>query len=233
MIEKNEGGTELTYSLSWLPKVLRDAGLSVVEQPNWQTRGHGDVGRIIGVICHHTAGGKGGGNLPSLGTITKGRPGLAGPLCNLGLGRDGTFYMVGAGKGWHAGQGSWKGVRDGNSHFVGIEAENSGYLNGPNAELWPAPQVDAYARGCAAILDYIKQPVTQCIGHKEWAPHRKTDPTFAMDQFRDAVHFYMDNPKGSWRGTLDRMAARLTIPTHNHDGCNCDVGKVDSSVPTA
>ena len=219
----------MSYSLTWMPEILENAGLKVVEEPNWQTRGHGDIRNTIGVICHHTAGpGPKAGNMPSIGVITRGRPGLAGPLCNLGLARDGTFYLVAAGKGWHAGQGSWKGCRDGNAHFVGIEAENAGYIAGPNAEMWPAPQIDAYARGCAALLDHIKQPVTQCIGHKEWAPHRKTDPTFNMGQFRDAVAFYMKSPKGSWTGALDRMTARLTVPTHNHDGCNCnvEVGKV-------
>ena len=117
----------MSYSLTWMPEILENAGLKVVEEPNWQTRGHGDVRNIIGVICHHTAGpGPKAGNMPSIGVITRGRPGLNGPLCNLGLARDGTFYLVAAGKGWHAGQGSWKGVRDGNSHFIGIEAENAG-----------------------------------------------------------------------------------------------------------
>ncbi len=215
----------MTYSATWLYDVLVAAGLKVTEVDNWRTRGHGDVGRTIGVICHHTAGGKSVKNMPSLHTVTYGRPGLSGPLCNLALGRDGTFFTVAAGKGWHAGKGSWKSVTDGNSHFIGIEAENSGYLNGPTAELWPEVQIDAYERGCAAILDHIKQPVTQCIGHKEWSPHRKTDPTFNMGQFRDAVAFYMKNPQGHWTGTLDRMVARLSTPTHNHDGCeSCGTG---------
>ncbi|WLA68065.1 hypothetical protein [Bradyrhizobium diazoefficiens] len=34
----------MTYSLTWLPGVLHDARLEVLEQPGWQTRGHGDMG---------------------------------------------------------------------------------------------------------------------------------------------------------------------------------------------
>ncbi len=213
----------MAYSLTWLPDVLRKAGLKVIEQPNWQTRGHGDVKRIIGVVCHHIAGAgpkAGAISKDDLATVTFGRHDLSGPLSNLALDRDGVFYIVAAGKAWHAGKGSWKGCTDGNSHFIGIEAAQTGWISGAKAELWEADQIDAYARGCAAILDYIRhQPVTQCIGHREWAPHRKTDPSFNMDQFRDGVAFYMKNPAGTWTGALDRMAARLSVPKHCYDGC--------------
>lgn len=219
------------YRLSWLADVARGADLKVEEVKNWQTRGHGDFGSPIGVVCHHTAGaGPKAGNMPSLKTVTYGREGLAGPLCNYALGRDGTVYVVAAGKAWHAGSGSWKGVRDGNSHFIGIEAENTGYLKGPTAEQpWSAPEVDAYARLCAAILKKIGQPVSQCIGHKEWAPRRKTDPTFDMDEFRKEVAFYMVNPKGTWSGGVARVAALLTVPRHAYDGCCHGVGMGGSS----
>src|SRR5215468_10742051 len=83
----------MAFSLTWLAQVLRDAGLKVAEQPGWQDRGRGDVGETLGVICHHTAGGK-DGNMPSLGVLINGRPDLAGPLAQLGLGRDGTFYVI-------------------------------------------------------------------------------------------------------------------------------------------
>ncbi len=118
----------MPFKLTWLPDVLRAAGLPVVETAGWQTRGHGDVGTIKGVICHHTAGPK-AGIYPSLGVVTKGRPDLAGPLCNLGLGRDGTWYIVAAGKASHAGGGLWQGVHNGNMEMIGIEAENTGVEN--------------------------------------------------------------------------------------------------------
>ena len=44
------------------------------------------------------------GDYPSLTTVTRGRVGLAGPLCNLGIGRTGRVYVVAAGVAWHAGQ---------------------------------------------------------------------------------------------------------------------------------
>src|ERR1041385_5319638 len=116
----------MPFSLVWLAEVLEDAGLKVAEQPGWRTRGRGDVGPTKGVICHHPAGPP-TGIMPSLGTITNGRPGLTGPLAQLGLGRDGTFFVVAAGRANHAGAGDWQGVSTGNSSFIGIEAENTGF----------------------------------------------------------------------------------------------------------
>jgi hypothetical protein len=175
----------MAFSLTWMPQVLLDAGLKVAEQPGWRSRGRGDVGTIKGVICHHTAGAK-TGNMPSLATVTNGRPGLSGPLAQLCLGRDGTFFVVAAGRCNHAGEGNWQGVTTGNTSFIGIEAENTGQTRGPNADPWPAVQIDAYRRGAAAILKKIRANAIMCCGHKEYAlpDGRKPDPTFEMDPFR-------------------------------------------------
>jgi hypothetical protein len=179
---------DMAFSLTWLPTVLLDAGLKVAEQPGWKTRGRGDVGTIVGVMCHHTAGSK-TGTMPSLGTLTDGRPDLSGPLCQLGLGRDGTFFVVAAGRANHSGVGNWQGITTGNSSFIGIEAENTGVLTGPLADPWPAIQLDAYRRGCAAILKKIQADAILCCGHKEYAlpQGRKSDPTFDMSEFRNQV----------------------------------------------
>ena len=177
----------MAFSLTWLPEVLTNAGLKVAESPGWETRGHGDMGNVLGVICHHTATpGKNSGNMPTLNTLIKGRPDLSGPLSQLGLGRDGTYYIVAAGKCYHAGPGAWRGITSGNTNFIGIEAENTG---GPDDTPWPAVQIEAYHRGVAAILRHIGKGAEFCAGHKEYALPlgRKSDPDFNMTVFRQAV----------------------------------------------
>ena len=174
-----------SFSLTWLPSVLEAAGLKVALVPGWETRGRAEMGEVLGVICHHTAGPP-KGNMPSLRTLIDGRSDLAGPLSQLGLGRDGTFYVVAAGRCNHAGGGSWQGLTQGNTNFIGIEAENTGL---PADTPWPSVQLDAYQRGAAAILQHVGRTALFCAGHKEYAlPRgRKDDPDFDMDAFRQAV----------------------------------------------
>ena len=154
----------MAFSLTWLPDVLMMAGLKVSLVDGWQARGRGDVGRIFGVVCHHTAGPK-AGNMPSLKTLINGRPDLKGPLAQLGLARDGTYFVIAAGRANHAGRGSFRGVVNGNSNFIGIEAENTGLAND---RPWPDVQLDAYHRGVAAILQHVRQGPEFCAGHKEF-----------------------------------------------------------------
>ena len=178
----------MTHSLTWLADTLRGAGLKVVEQPGWQDRGRGDMGPVKGVLCHHTAGAK-TGNAPSLDVILNGRPDLPGPLSQLMLARDGTFYVLAAGKCNHAGPGEWHGVTHGNSSFIGIEAENQG----TGLDPWPQIQLGAYAEGVAAILKHIGADAVMAAGHKEYAlPRgRKVDPSFDMVAFRQNVESIM------------------------------------------
>src|SRR5215813_12654405 len=183
----------MPFSLIWLPDVLKNAGLKISLVDGWQNRGLGDVGNIFGVICHHT-GVKNPSklNMPTLKSLRDGRkaePGLAalpGPLAQLGLGRDGTYFVVAAGKAAHAGKGSFKGVT-GNLRFIGIEAENGGTASDP----WPDVQLDAYHRGVAAILKHLQKDESFCVGHKEYAPHRKDDPSLDMDKFRAAMSGFL------------------------------------------
>ena len=97
----------MAYRQIWLAQVLRDAGLNVVEVPGWQTRGHGEMGNLLGVMCHHTAGSR-NGDAPSLNVVRDGRPDVSGPLAQLVLARSGTYHVVAAGKCWHAGKGAWR-----------------------------------------------------------------------------------------------------------------------------
>ncbi len=181
----------MSYALDWLETVLRDAGLRVAVENGWQTAGRGEMGKVRGVMCHHTANSNTGYNFPSHDLLIKGRPQsdgsfLHGPLANLALGRDGTFYVLAAGRANHAGKGNWQGeAKDqdmGNWQFIGIEAENNGV-----GETWPEVQMTAYAHGVAALLKKIGADPIMCCGHKEYAPHRKNDPTFDMNIFRADV----------------------------------------------
>lgn len=179
----------MTYQ-DWIADALRGAGCNVVELAGWKTRGRpGVFGPVKGVLCHHTAGSK-KGNAPSLPLIVSGRPDLPGPLSHLHLARDGTFTVIAAGRCNHAGAGAWQGVTSGNSSFIGIEAENAGDGTDP----WPDVQMEAYAKGCTAILKHIGQPVIMCAGHKEFAmpKGRKIDPSFPMPAFRAKVEAFME-----------------------------------------
>lgn len=176
----------MVYQLTWMPRVLRQAGLKIAETPGWVDRGRGNMRQVRGVMCHHTAG-KRDKNMPSLEKLVNGRTNLRGPLCHLGLGRDGTYYMVGAGIANHAGPGRWKGFSNGGSGFIGIEAENMGY---PDRDPWPNVQIDAFIRGVASLLSHLNLPADRCCSHREWAlpPGRKVDPhSIDMDDFRQKV----------------------------------------------
>jgi len=183
----------LAFSLIWLPEVLKASGLKVSLVPGWETRGLGDVGNIFGIICHHTGVSDPQKRImPSLRSLRDGRqasPGLKalpGPLAQLGLGRDGTYFVIAAGRAIHAGLGKFKGQVNGNSNFIGIEAENGG---GPSDFPWPSVQLNAYHRGVAAILKHLRKDETYCCGHKEYAlpAGRKADPNLEMNSFRASV----------------------------------------------
>ncbi len=170
--------------LTELADVLRADGLPVREIPGWKTRGHGAMADVLGVLCHHTAGPK-TGLYPSENIVVNGRPGLAGPLANLGLDRAGTWITVAAGQAWHAGTGSapWCPANAGNSHLIGVEAESCG-----TRDDWTDAQRGSYPRGVAALLRHFRLPAARAIGHKEWAPGRKIDPAFwDMGAFRSDV----------------------------------------------
>ena len=160
--------------LTDLAQAVRPSGLKVVEVNGWRTRGHAPFTRVESIVCHHTAG-PATGNMPSLNVVTHGRAGLAGPLCNLGLARDGTVYVVAAGVAWHAGatRQTWQS----NYRSIGIEAEATGVTR------WPPVQVAAYVRLCRALCDHYKIPVARVLGHKEVCspPGRKIDPAGSVN----------------------------------------------------
>lgn len=209
------------YPLVWMKDVLLATGLKVAEVEEWRTRGLDRPFDPSGVIVHHT-GGPATGNMPSLGIVTNGRPDLAGPLSQLALGRDGTFYLVAAGFANHAGRGAWNGIATGNTSFVGIECENGGT---PADVPWPDVQMDALRRGVGAILTRLGAPPMMCCGHREWAlpAGRKVDPLFDIDAFRAdvaqaiagtlAIRPAIALKDAAGRGTLRRGASGAAVET--------------------
>lgn len=186
--------------LTWLPDVLRDAGLNVEVEPGWETRGAGTMDPH-GVIAHHTASSPKASNRSVYDLLVRGRvgpldnPKVPGPLCHLALSRAGTFRVIAAGKANHAGAGQWRGYSRSTS-MIGIEALNWGAsVPFPSREPWPQPQLESYSMGCAALLRHIGAPVTMLCGHREWAtpPGRKADPSgIDMDDMRRRVALLMD-----------------------------------------
>lgn len=169
-----------------LARVARKTGYPVVEVGGWKKRGNGQMKGMRSVMAHHTAGAA-TGNYPSLNVVTYGHSGLRGLLAQLGIGRDGTIYVMGAGLAYHAGRVSKTAYT--NPYSLGIEAENTG-----TGQTWPEKQLDSYVKLVAELLKEFKKPINACIGHKEAAvpKGRKVDPHFAnpsmnMAQFRGHV----------------------------------------------
>lgn len=157
----------------WLPAVLGSAGLAVRTVGGWETRGNDSWPLRFnpqGVVWHHTATGPGLSTAGLITLIVHGRADLPGPLAQLVLERDGTFYVVASGKANHAGRGGWMGLSS-NYQVMGIEPANNG-----QGEDWPQVQLDAYQRGTKAIIDKLGISEAWICGHKEWAPTRKIDP---------------------------------------------------------
>lgn len=180
-----------------LPQTLREHGLKVVEVPGWKTRGRpASTGGFdpVGVLCHHTATSTSSSVAAVLRLLVDGRGGvdpLPGPLCQLGLGRDGTVYMIAAGRANHAGVAKASGTvgaGDGNELYIGIEAFNNGV-----GEQWQDVQYQAYILLCAVLSKEITHNSFHTVsGHKETSITGKIDPTFDMANFRTQVHKKMD-----------------------------------------
>ena len=169
----------MAYALAArLERAVKNAGVKYKKVSGWASRGHGTMGSIQSIICHHTAG-PASGNAPSLNVVAYGRPGLSGPLSQLFLARDGTVYLVAAGVSYHAGR--VVSNKYTNSHAIGIEAEATG------TSSWPAHQVNEYAKLCKALIKEFGLSTSRVVGHKEAAPRRKIDPNFSMNDFRAKV----------------------------------------------
>lgn len=165
---------------------MRKRGVKVQEIAGWQTRGRDGAFTPKAVFEHHDASSLKTGNSGALGIIVAGRPGIPGPLSQFQVGRDGTWFVVAAGRANHAGLGGPKvGIPadSGNQYAYGVEVANNGV-----DEPYSAALQTSLDKGLASILDEMNNSDTnQLIGHKEWAPTRKSDPRHSMNWRRDRV----------------------------------------------
>ena len=173
--------------LSDLAVAARKSGLKVVAVPGWVTRTRpASTGTFAprGILCHHTGDATDGLGY-AVWLARDGRADLPAPLCQLSLGRDGTVYVIAAGRANHAGQAKASGpmpAGDGNTLYIGIEAQNTG------SEGWTDTQRDAYVRLCAALCEHYGWPATHVRGHKETSVTGKWDPgAIDMSTFRNDV----------------------------------------------
>ena len=177
--------------LTDLADVLRNANLNVIEVTGWETRGHGGMKSVQSILVHHTAG-PADGDFPSLETVRDGRPDLSGPLAQLGLGRTGRWYVIAAGRCYHAGA-TIDDSLFANSYAIGIEAEGTGVPeDNTDHKYWPKVQWQSYVRGVRALQTAYGVPSKRVLGHKEAAAPlgRKTDPNFSMEEFRAALEAF-------------------------------------------
>ncbi len=180
-----------------LPQILKDAGLKVAVHPGWEGRGRSGAFAPVGVLCHHTATRKSSSDTGVIRLLVDGRSDLPGPLCQLGLARDGTVHIIAAGRANHAGKakasGSVAGSDDGNRLYIGIEAFNDGV-----GEPWPKAQYDAYVLLAATLSREITGNSAQTVrAHKETSKTGKVDPLFPMDPFRASVAKRIDDKPAS------------------------------------
>jgi hypothetical protein len=172
-----------------LAGILRGAGLTV----NLDYLGAGETDgqfKPLGLILHHDAAGLsytdgwGGDDVVAV-PRNMAQPGGNG--AQFWVGRSGTWYILSAGRKWHAGIGDGYGhipANSGNIYAYGIETDY-----GPVRQQWSGPTVtsdgytwpvwdaahrtaiDAGSRALAKTLG-----LNTFCGHKEYAPTRKIDP---------------------------------------------------------
>ncbi|NQD70534.1 N-acetylmuramoyl-L-alanine amidase [Sphingobacterium shayense] len=120
------------------------------------------------VMIHHTA-------QDSLAqTVKTFHSARAGVSSHYVIGRDGKIVQMvnDLYRGHHAGLGKWGNDTDLNSSSIGIELDNNG-LTDP----WPEAQINALVDLLQYLKETYKIPQSNFIGHMDYAPTRKNDPS--------------------------------------------------------
>lgn len=192
--------------------VLRAAGVKVVEERYtegpyagrpWSAVGYQGQGyrELRGIMWHHDSSPVG----DSPGALWWCMYGAFGypPAAAAWVDRKGVWHIYASGLTNHAGVGSYPklGLYDnGNMYLYGIETDHT------EGEEWPEDQVSSLRLGTAALLKAWGLDSSGLIGHREYAPNRKTDPHgLDMGRERRRVRKLMQtSDQGKIKSMLDR-----------------------------
>ena len=177
----------MTHPLTFMADKFRDAGLTVVEEPGWRTRGgdfYGPDGYPIGGMQHHTAPPV---PFPVSNLYATGRV-----KANYNVKPDGTVHVIAAGAcNYSSGSGSsivrnetragiaptgtalQRGLVDnagGNHWYVNNETDHAG-----DGRPIPTPQYRACVTAWTIICNHFGWTQNRIISHGEWT-RRKIDP---------------------------------------------------------
>ncbi len=215
--------TPPTGDPTWLEDVLRPAlGDRLRTLPGWKNAGvGGTMGRIWGIIWHHT-----GNARETAQSIRNGRPDLPGPLAQLHIAPDGIVTIVAVGPCNHAGRGSWAGLPTDNANglTIGIECayprDTTLNENTIHREPWPDAQIIAMRDTGAAITAHLGVDASHNISHAQWATQGpagwrqgKWDPgNLDMDWFRGEITKAMN---GEFNTTPTTPEVPVNPPTPN------------------
>lgn len=188
---------------TWLAPVLREAGLSVVEEDGWRTRGLSTSQSFVPrhLVWHHDASAVG----PSPGVpsyMIRNWSNAGAQLwvclgCN-GAHKVGTWHLVGAGRAAHAGV-----VRSGaptNHTSLGVETDHT------TGEAWHPDLLKSLRVGSAAIFNHLKRkPGGSLHFHKSicYPAGRKVDPDKLV----------LKNERRRVRKAMKELKGRKAVPT--------------------
>lgn len=151
---------ELLDSLSYPPSLYGDSS-GWIGVPSFGIRNPNFV------IIHHTA------QPSALYTINFFLEKLMPVSAHYLIAHDGTIYPLvhEQFRAWHAGVARWGSVSDLNSVSIGIELDNNGQEEFPNA------QIDSLIALLTVLKNKYKIPSSNFLGHADIAPGRKQDPS--------------------------------------------------------
>lgn len=154
--------------ITWVPRVLRKAGLKVVEHDGWKTRGLSTSSSFEPryIVWHHDASAK--GDSPGVPAYMIRNYNVAG--AQLWVDRAGVWHIIASGRAAHAGA-TRNSVTNNNS--IGIETDHT------TGEAWPEAQLESLRLGTAAMLEHLKRTAHAGLHfHKSicYPVGRKVDP---------------------------------------------------------